>query len=48
VRQILPIPIEEIDPLSAYAADARPKPPGRPWVLVNMIASLDGATALDG
>ena len=48
MRQILPIPIEEIDPLSAYAADARPKPPGRPWVLVNMIASPDGATALDG
>ncbi len=48
MRQILPTPIEEIDPLAAYAADARPKPPGRPWVLVNMIASLDGATALDG
>jgi riboflavin-specific deaminase-like protein len=48
VRQILPSLIEEIDPLSTYAADARPKPSGRPWVLVNMIASLDGATALDG
>lgn len=48
MRQILPTPIEEIDPLSAYSADVRPKPPGRPWVLVNMIASLDGATALDG
>ncbi|CAM8627621.1 RibD Pyrimidine reductase, riboflavin biosynthesis [Acidimicrobiia bacterium] len=48
MRQILPIPLEEIDPLSTYALDARPKPSGRPWVLVNMIASLDGATALDG
>jgi 5-amino-6-(5-phosphoribosylamino)uracil reductase len=48
VRQILPTLIEEIDPLSAYAADARPRPQGRPWILVNMIASLDGATALDG
>ncbi len=48
MRQILPTPIEGIDPLSAYSSDARPKPPGRPWVLVNMIASLDGATALDG
>jgi riboflavin-specific deaminase-like protein len=48
VRQILPALIEEIDPLSTYAVDVRPKPSGRPWVLVNMIASLDGATALDG
>lgn len=48
MRQILPTPIEDIDPLSAYASDARPRPQGRPWILVNMIASLDGATALDG
>ena len=48
MRQILPTPIEGIDPVSAYAEDLRPCPSGRPWVLVNMIASLDGATAVDG
>ncbi len=30
------------------AADERPGPPDRPWVLVNMIASADGATVVDG
>jgi 5-amino-6-(5-phosphoribosylamino)uracil reductase len=29
------------------AADARPAPDGRPWVLVNMIASLDGAITIE-
>ncbi|MGQ0617976.1 MAG: pyrimidine reductase family protein, partial [Acidimicrobiia bacterium] len=31
-----------------YQADDRPAPAGRPWLLVNMISSLDGAVALDG
>jgi riboflavin-specific deaminase-like protein len=48
VRQILPTRIDGIDPVAAYADDLRPCPAGRPWILVNMIASLDGATALDG
>ncbi len=30
------------------AADLRPTPPSRPWVLVNMIASADGATVVEG
>lgn len=30
------------------AAEARPPHPDRPWVLVNMVASLDGAIAVDG
>lgn len=37
----------DLDPVAVYAADARPRPPGRPWVLVNMIASADGS-AVDG
>lgn len=37
----------EIDPDDAYRAD-RPPRPQRPWVAVNMIASADGGTAVDG
>jgi len=29
-------------------ADERPPPPDRPWLMTNMIASVDGATAVDG
>lgn len=38
----------EVDPVALYAGDRRPPPPGRPWVMVNMVASLDGATMVDG
>jgi len=48
VRQLLPHPRDDVDPVALYAADARPAPPGRPWVVVNMIASVDGATAVEG
>jgi riboflavin biosynthesis pyrimidine reductase len=48
VRQLLPEVIDDVDPVALYAADARPAPPGRPWVLVNMISSIDGATTVDG
>jgi len=48
MRQLLPVPADDVDPVARYAEDARPPPPGRPWVVVNMIASLDGATAIDG
>lgn len=36
------------DVAARYAADERPAPAGRPWVLLNMVASADGATAVDG
>jgi len=48
VRQLLPHPRDDVDPVALYAADARPAPPERPWVVVNMIASADGATAIEG
>lgn len=48
MRQLLPHPIEDVDAAAIYAADARPPPPGRPWVVVSMIASADGGTAIDG
>lgn len=36
------------DPQTAYADDRRARVGERPWVMVNMIASLDGATAVEG
>jgi 5-amino-6-(5-phosphoribosylamino)uracil reductase len=48
VRQLLPEPAEVIDPVAAHAAAARPRPADRPWVALNMVASVDGATAVDG
>jgi riboflavin-specific deaminase-like protein len=47
VRQLLPV-AAEIDPVAAHAATPRSAPSGRPWVALNMVASIDGATALEG
>ena len=43
MRMILPTPVDAVDPTGAYGDDARPAPAGRPWVLVNMVASVDGS-----
>lgn len=48
VRQLLPELREDIDVVSLYASDARPARPDRPWVLLDMIASADGATHVSG
>ncbi|HVN51042.1 MAG TPA: pyrimidine reductase family protein [Acidimicrobiales bacterium] len=48
MRQLVPEPIGEVDPDDLYPADARPAPAGRPWVLLNMVVSVDGATAVQG
>lgn len=60
MRQLLPHPPDEavtvdevnvadgVDPLDVYLAADRTPPAGRPWVMVNMIASADGAVAVDG
>lgn len=48
MRQLLPHPADEVDPFAAHAALDRPAPADRPWVLLNMVASADGATAVDG
>ena len=37
-----PDPGAEVDPADAYARDERPAPPGRPWVMINMISAVDG------
>jgi riboflavin biosynthesis pyrimidine reductase len=39
---------DALDPLAVYDADPRPAPAGRPWVMVNMIASADGSATGTG
>lgn len=34
--------------VALVATEARPRPDDRPWVMVNMIASIDGAVTVDG
>lgn len=48
IRRLLPSPQIEINPLDFYVKLPRPTPKGRPWVLVNMVASADGATSVYG
>jgi riboflavin biosynthesis pyrimidine reductase len=48
MQRVHPAPAEDVDPVAAYAVDERPAPADRPWVLMNMIASADGGTAVDG
>ena len=48
MRQLLPEHITEVDPVALYTADVRARINDRPWVVVNMITSIDGATAVDG
>src|SRR5207248_5303600 len=46
VRQLFPEVVDAVDPADVY--NERPVPSGRPGVRLNMIASVDGATTLDG
>ena len=46
MRQLFPETIDAVDPVDVYAD--LPVVEGRPGVRLNMIASVDGATALDG
>lgn len=47
MRRLLPDPVDPIELADAYADPAR-RAGARPWVMVNMATSVDGATALDG
>jgi riboflavin-specific deaminase-like protein len=47
MQRLLPPPAGATTPEEAYTV-RRPAPAGRPWVLLDMVASLDGATAIDG
>ena len=48
MRQLLPRDLVVDDLPALLGADDRPAPPGRPWVLANMVTSVDGAFAVDG
>ena len=48
MRQLLPRDLVVEDLPALLGDDDRPAPPGRPWVLANMVASVDGAFAVDG
>ena len=39
---------DDVSPLEHYRRASRPAPPGRPWVLSNFVAGIDGAIAIDG
>ncbi|MEY2450847.1 MAG: hypothetical protein QOD92_421 [Acidimicrobiaceae bacterium] len=45
VRQLFPISLDDVDPGPCYASENRSR---SRWLLVNMIATLDGATAIEG
>ncbi len=47
MRQLLPDPVDQVDPLLAYAVD-RPRPSGRPWVASLFASSADGAATVGG
>ena len=46
MRLVFPTSVDDID--LAALDDPRPVPADRPWVLVDMVSSLDGAIAIDG
>jgi len=48
VRQLLPRDCEVENLPGLLGDDDRTPPPGRPWVLANMVTSVDGAIAVDG
>jgi riboflavin biosynthesis pyrimidine reductase len=48
MRRLWPDPADIDDVAAMVAGAARPTPAGRPWLLVNMISSLDGAITIDG
>jgi riboflavin biosynthesis pyrimidine reductase len=49
MRELYPNAADDVDPLVRYGADDRTPPSdARPWVLLNMIATVDGATEVDG
>ncbi len=46
--QIYPRFVGDVDPEVLYAEDQREAWPDRPWVVSNMVSSVDGATAVGG
>ncbi len=48
MRQLFPLCVDDVDPTPLYDDRSRLSRPGRPYVAVNMVASIDGATAVEG
>jgi riboflavin biosynthesis pyrimidine reductase len=48
VRRLAPDRCDPVDPAEAYRDPRRRRIGHRPWVIIGMVASVDGATALDG
>jgi 5-amino-6-(5-phosphoribosylamino)uracil reductase len=48
MRRLWPDPGEVEDVAALVASEARPPHADRPWLLVNMVASLDGGVTVDG
>ncbi len=48
VHQLFPRFASDIDPVSVYASDSRIPHSNRPWLMLNMVTSADGATSADG
>lgn len=47
-QSLIPADPGPVDPIACYWSDARPAPTDRPWLMLNMIASADGAISVDG
>jgi riboflavin biosynthesis pyrimidine reductase len=45
---LLPEPADGVDVALAYADDRRRRHDGRPWLVLDMISSLDGASSVEG
>ena len=48
MRQLYPVARDDVAPADAYLDPVRAARPDRPWVLLNMVASADGATVVNG
>ena len=46
--QLFPRFVSDIDPVTLYASDRRVPHADRPWLMLNMVTSADGATSADG
>jgi riboflavin biosynthesis pyrimidine reductase len=49
MRELYPAIVDDVDPFERYRSDERSRVAGDgPWVLVNMITTVDGATSVEG
>ena len=46
--QLLPRFVSDVNPAALYASDSRDPHPDRPWLMLNMVTTTDGATSTGG